>query len=180
MNGYLDAKYRAFGSKSEAEKAFRGGYPGSRKDRIKIQNKFYPFTSKPVTDSYSVDAACSGNPGALEFRCVYNKTGKQIFRKGPYKNGTNNIGEFLAIVHALIFLKEKGITRPVYSDSKNAISWILKKECKTQLSRNKKNEEIFELIERAESWLKNNAVINQVLKWQTEAWGEIPADFGRK
>jgi len=136
--------------------------------------------SKPIVDSYSVDAACSGNPGAFEFRCVHNQTRKQIFRKGPYREGTNNIGEFLAIVHALILFYEKGISLPIYSDSKNAINWVLRKKCRTQLARNKENTEVFKMIENAEIWLRNNPLHNQVLKWRTDGWGEIPADFGRK
>ena len=94
--------------------------------------------------------------------------------------GTNNIGEFLAIVHGLALLKQKGFDMPIYSDSVNAINWIKQKKCKTKLPRDAKTEELFCLIERAEKWLRENTYTTRILKWETKQWGEIPADFGRK
>jgi len=131
-------------------------------------------------ESISVDAACSGNPGMLEYRGVYTKTGKEIFHQGPFRNGTNNIGEFLAIVHALALLKQKNSQLPLYSDSRTALKWVQQKKAKTKLEKNEENEYLFELIARAENWLQNNEYSTPLLKWETEAWGEIPADFGRK
>ena len=110
---------------------------------------------------------------------MYLLTGQEIFHFGPVY-GTNNIGEFLAIVHALALLKQKNISMPVYSDSRNALSWVKQKKCKTKLERTAKTEELFRLIERAEKWLKENAYTTPLLKWETEKWGEVPADFGRK
>ena len=98
---------------------------------------------------------------------------------GPMK-GTNNIGEFLAIVHGLALLKKKGFDMPIYSDSANAISWVRQKKCKTKLPRNEETEELFTVIERAEKWLRENTYTTRILKWETKVWGEIPADFGRK
>ena len=127
----------------------------------------------------AVDAACSGNPGKMEYRGVHLPSFQQVFHFGPLY-GTNNIGEFLAIVHALALLKQKGIDMPVYSDSRNAIAWVKQKKCKTKLPRDAKSEPIFQLIDRAERWLHDNTYSTPVLKWETEQWGEIPADFGRK
>lgn len=115
----------------------------------------------------------------MEYRGVYLRTGQQIFHFGPI-HGTNNIGEFLAIVHALALLKKQGLSMPIYSDSRNAIGWIKQKKCKTKLERNARTEEVFQMIDRAESWLKNNSYNTQILKWNTSEWGEVPADFGRK
>ena len=126
------------------------------------------------------DGACSGNPGDMEYRGVYPPTMQEIFRIGPLKKGTNNIGEFLALVHGLALLKQKGSSLPIYSDSRNAIGWVKKKKCKTLLERVPENEPIFDLIERAEKWLKTNTYTTPILKWETSEWGEIPADFGRK
>ncbi|MCX6055609.1 MAG: hypothetical protein NTZ74_11975 [Chloroflexi bacterium] len=42
------------------------------------------------------------------------------------------------------------------------------------------NGPIFDWITRAEDWLDNNEYSNKLLKWDTIAWGEIPADYGRK
>lgn len=127
----------------------------------------------------AVDAACSGNPGPMEYRGVYLLTGQEVFHFGPVY-GTNNIGEFLAIVHALALMKQKNISMPVYSDSRNALSWVKQKKCKTKLERTPQTEKLFQMIERAEIWLKENKYTTPLLKWETDRWGEVPADFGRK
>ena len=115
----------------------------------------------------------------MEYRGVYLRTGQVIFHFGPVY-GTNNIGEFLAIVHALALMKQKGVNMPIYSDSRNAILWVRQKKCKTRLERTPRTEELYLLIERAEKWLKENPYTIPVLKWETRQWGEVPADFGRK
>ena len=135
---------------------------------------------QPNYNSISVDAASSGNPGKMEYRGVDTKTKKQLFIQGPFEEGTNNIGEFLALVHGLALLKKNKSDRILYTDSRTAMSWVKKKKCNTKLERNKKNEALFELIERAVNWLKENTYATTIVKWETKAWGEIPADFGRK
>ena len=135
----------------------------------------------PILESIAVDAACAGNPGIMEYRGVFTHNKQEIFRKGPYKNGTNNVGEFLALVHGIALLKSKNQENiPIYSDSKTAISWIRQKKCKTKLEFNESNATLKGLILRAEKWLQENTFKNPLLKWETKAWGEIPADFGRK
>ncbi|MDG1320835.1 MAG: reverse transcriptase-like protein, partial [Polaribacter sp.] len=135
----------------------------------------------PNLESISVDAACSGNPGKMEYRGVLTHNKKQLFLKGPYPNGTNNIGEFLALVHGIALLKSKNKESiPIYSDSRTAMSWVKQKKCKTNLHFDASNEDLLVLIKRAENWLKENTFKNPILKWETKAWGEIPADFGRK
>jgi len=184
VNGFTGAQYRAYPSRAEAEQALRTPYAaGAPKSPPAPQplRKLLPASAGgPLTDSYCVDAACSGNPGVLEYQGVYIATREPIFHKGPFPNGTNNIGEFLAIVHMLALLKSKGLSQPVYTDSKNAILWVKLKKCRTKLQPNAKNAPLFELIARAEEWLKTNTYETRILKWDTEAWGEIPADFGRK
>lgn len=131
-------------------------------------------------NAWAVDAGCSGNPGPMEYQCVDLATGQRVFHFGPLY-GTNNIGEFLAIVHALALMKQQGITdKVVYSDSRNAILWVKKKQCKTKLARDARTAGLFDIIARAEAWLRNHPVTVPVLKWETDRWGEIPADFGRK
>lgn len=182
--GYEGAKYKSFETREEAEKAFESspyeyikrsspGAPAQKKDVNA------PLPSSVVENSLAVDAACSGNPGAMEYRGVHVASRQEIFHFGPVY-GTNNIGEFLAIVHGLALLKQKGFDMPIYSDSVNAISWIKQKKCKTKLPREPKTEELFKLIERAEKWLRENMYTTKILKWETKQWGEIPADFGRK
>jgi len=181
VSGFSDAEYMAFESKSAAEKAFRSSFEDYKGKHIpNLSQEMLLAIGEPILDSYAVDAACRSNPGLLEYRCVHTRTRRQIFRNGPYANGTNNVGEFLAIVNALELFKQKGITSPIYSDSESAIAWVKHKRCKTDLIRDERNAMLFELIERAEAWLNENPYPNQVLKWKTKAWGEIPADFGRK
>jgi ribonuclease HI len=181
VTGYPDAEYKAFPSREAAEEAFRGQYEEYKGKHItSLSPQQLSEIGQPVLPSYSVDASCIGNPGRLEYRCVDNQTGREIFRQGPFENGTNNIGEFLGIVHALALCKKKSISLPIYSDSVDAIGWVKDKKCKTRLARDERNAELFDLIERAEAWLSNNEYTNNILKWETEAWGEIPADYGRK
>jgi len=181
VTGYADAEYKAFPSREAAEEAFRGQYEEYKGKHVSsLSQERLVEIGQPILASYSVDASCIGNPGLLEYRCVDNQTGQEVFRQGPFENGTNNIGEFLAIVHALALFKKKGIDLPIYSDSVDAIGWVKDKKCKTKLARDERNVELFDLIERAETWLRNNDYTNEILKWETEAWGEIPADFGRK
>ena len=136
--------------------------------------------SLPEYISIAVDAASSGNPGTMEYRGVDTLTKQVLFHKGPFKMGTNNVGEFLAIVHGLAFLKKQHSDRVLYTDSKTAISWVRKKECNTSLKPTPENKPLFDLIKRAEQWLKTNPYTTVVKKWDTKTWGEIPADFGRK
>ena len=130
--------------------------------------------------AWAVDAACSGNPGPMEYQCIDLQTGAQVFHFGPVK-GTNNIGEFLAIVHALALMEKQGIkNKVIYSDSYNAILWVKKKKCKTTLTHNSATEQLYQIIARAEQWLMTHNVTTPIIKWETKQWGEIPADFGRK
>ena len=180
IKGFEGALYKSFESIDEAEKALVSN-PHSyiSKPRSTIQSLIIN-DDKPIFQSISVDASCLGNPGLMEYRGVDTQTKKELFRNGPYEEGTNNIGEFLAIVHALAMLKDKNPNILIYSDSATAISWIKAKKARTKLELNEKNKRLFKLINRAEIWLQNNNWQNKILKWNTEAWGEIPADFGRK
>lgn len=184
VEGQDGAKYKSFETREEATEAFEKGYSYYLKaaSSAKAASNLAPQApiGKPINESLAVDAACSGNPGDMEYRGVYTATGQEIFHIGPLKKGTNNIGEFLALVHGLALLKQKGSDLPIYSDSRNAIIWVKKKKCKTLLEREPVNEPIFELIERAEKWLNSNTYTTTILKWETAVWGEIPADFGRK
>jgi len=172
--GFEGAQYKGFPTQIEAENALKKSYWQS------IEKKPLKIDKNIETPSIAVDAACSGNPGNMEYRGVDTETGTQIFRSKVYKSGTNNIGEFLAIVHCLALLKHRNSDLPIYSDSVNAQIWVKNCHCKTKLEKNEQNEEIFDLISRAETWLKENSYTNKILKWNTESWGEIPADFGRK
>jgi len=182
VDGYAQAKYKSFESRAEAEKAFKGNYWAFVKTAAPTQKSAGKVPrSAIIKDSLAVDAACSGNPGDMEYQGVHTTTDQQFFHVGPLKDGTNNIGEFLALVHALAMLKQMGKpAMPIYSDSKIAQGWVKKGKCNTKLEYTGRNDKIFDLIERAEQWLAANKITNPIIKWETEDWGEIPADFGRK
>lgn len=185
IDGYDGAIYKSFPTQEEAERAFNDNpwkYIGKNAKENQAQQKTLSISNNPeiIQNSIAVDAACSGNPGDLEYRGVYIQTGEEIFKQGPFEMGTNNIGEFLALVHGLALLKQKGSKLPIYSDSANAIAWVKNKKCKTKLEKIPENESLFYMIERAEKWLKENSYTNPIIKWETKKWGEIPADFGRK
>jgi ribonuclease HI len=183
VEGVLGAKYKGFPTKELAEMAWNDDFEKYLKKDLNAEKKIVcsnPLIGTPIPDSLSVDAACKGNPGILEYRGVDTKSGAEYFRQGPFPNGTVNIGEFLAIVHALALLKKIDSDWPIYSDSRTAIAWIRAKRIKTNLVPSEENKQLFELVERGLAWLKNNTYKNPILKWETAYWGEIPADFGRK
>ena len=203
VKGYPEAVFKAFSSREEAEIAYEEGpleYVGQRTtdnsqrttdngqqspDRLELLRKQAALKACQAlptavdAQAIAVDAACSGNPGQMEYRGVYLKTGEEIFHYGPVF-GTNNIGEFLAIVHGLALLAQRGYTIPIYSDSVNAMLWVKRKQCRTTLPLNDKTKALHEHIRRAETWLRTHSYSNDLRKWETEKWGEIPADFGRK
>lgn len=182
--GFPGAQYKSFPSSAEAELAFQKKpetilFSG----RAKTEKKSAPKKSSglPLNESIVVDAAWNSVQKDMEYQGIFYHTGKKIFHHGPLPNGTNNIGEFLAIVHALGYCKKHGLPdMPIYSDSRNAIGWVKLKKCKTNLELSAKTKHIHDLIQRAENWLHHNTYKNKVLKWETEDWGENPADFGRK
>jgi ribonuclease HI len=180
VKGYKDAEFKAFGGKAEAEKAFASKY-AQYKGKPASLGKWKDASVKPRFPSICVDAACDGSPGKLEYRGVNLETGEQLFHAGPYADGTNNVGEFLAIVHALTWLAKHKKKMTVYSDSENAIAWVNTGECKTKLKHTSKNALLFAIIKSAVNFLAENELDDdRVLKWDTDMWGENPADFGRK
>lgn len=182
--GYEGAQYKGYPTLELAEAAHKLNYWQAIKQGIDNREEgrgtFLDSQHSIQLPSLSVDAACSGNPGVMEYRGVDTATGREIFRMGPYPDGTNNVGEFLALVHGISLMQNNSCNFPIYSDSVSAIAWVRAKQCKTKLMRTERNIPLFDLIARAERWLQSNTYSNQILKWDTPNWGEIPADFGRK
>ena len=181
------ARYKAYDDQTAATLAFRG----DASEEINMLRTIashksavinYEAIPEIILDSIAVDGACAKNPGPMEYQGVNVRTGEQIFHVGPLEDGTNNVGEYLALIHALAMLDKKGdTTTPIYSDSRTAISWIKKGGHRSTLARTPNNARIFELLARADHWLITHyPVKNVILKWDTDKWGEIPADFGRK
>ncbi|TVR82525.1 MAG: ribonuclease H [Saprospirales bacterium] len=178
VTNFRGAKYKSFPTREEAEDAY---FSGPKEFMSKGRPKKSLEKPNPEPASIAVDAASSGNPGIMEYRGVWADNGDELFRMGPFEEGTANVGEFLALVHGLAFLHKHNMEQTsIYSDSKIAIGWVQRKKCNTKLKRSRKNEKLFELISRAEKWLKTHEFQNRIIKWPTKVWGEIPADFGRK
>ncbi len=183
VDGFAGAKYKSYQTRAMAEAAFAQGYDLAplKVDTKKATEAITPKANYPQSNALCVDAACSGNPGRMEYRGVELLTGKEMFHLA-YKRGTNNIGEFLAIVHGLALIqKDKLNYTEIYSDSRTAMGWVAAQRCKTRLEPSPQNQLLLEHIRRAEKWLKENERQGvPILKWDTKSWGEIPADFGRK
>lgn len=181
--GYQGAIYKSFPTEDEAWDALEGNYAdylGKDKKESSLSQEQLKAIGRPILDSISVDAACNSVTGRMEYQGVETQSGARLFSMGPFAGGSNNIGEFLALVHALAWCQKHGIHRPIYTDSRTAMAWVRNKKARTKVSRGSHNQELFELIRRAEKWLAANRWETPILKWETEAWGEIPADFGRK
>lgn len=177
--GFQGAVYKSFESKELAQSSFVTGKRPIVKRRSSLRSKSV-VTGDFIKNSICVDGAWNTATGVIEYQGVLTISGERIFHGGPYQDGTNNIAEFLAIVHALAYCKRHGLALPIYSDSRNAIGWVRDKLARTNHARSDRNAELFALIERAVNWLRSNSYENKVLKWETRSWGENPADFGRK
>lgn len=189
--GFPGALYKGFSSSEAATEAYRK-YTGTE-DRNELMN-LISMASKNTRslqdswkdnpeidrDAWAVDASCLGNPGKMEYRCINLKTGKVEFQMGPFEDATNNIGEYLALVHAMALMAKRGEYHNIYSDSRTAQSWIRNKKIKTSLQQTPRNAKVFELLARASVWVNTHSFPGKIIKWQTERWGEIPADYGRK
>lgn len=193
IEGFTNPVYKGFGSPSEAAEAYRkftqkadNGDLG--KFLVKASSRNLPKQGQPDymtnpevdLDAWAVDASCLGNPGKMEYQGVELMTGRTLFRIGPFDDATNNIGEFLAIVHAMALMMNQGKFHNIYSDSVSGMAWVRNRKIKTQLQQTPRNGKVFELMARAITWLNTHQFPCKVLKWQTDLWGEIPADFGRK
>ncbi|MEI3613260.1 ribonuclease H [Pseudogracilibacillus sp. SO30301A] len=189
-NNFKQAKFKSFESREQAEKAYREGWEahwGNRssqkalKNQLKKNEASNTSTSNEIDyNSISVDVGTRGNPGPVEYQGVDTRTGEVLFSYGPISKGTNNLGEFLAIVHALAYLNKIGSNKTIYTDSQNAMKWVREKKVSTTLKRDKTTAEIWHLIDRALDWLHTHSYENKILKWETKKWGEIKADYGRK
>lgn len=193
VDNYPGATFKGFDSPEAAAKAFRRGFERDESSELQslmlnAMRRNIPRAGKPDYMSFpeidlngwAVDASCQGNPGTMEYRGVELSTGRELFRVGPFQKSTNNIGEFLAIVHALSLMFSKGESHTIYSDSVTGMSWVRNRKVRTKLERCPKNEKCFQLVERALSWLNTHRITVNIRKWETERWGEIPADFNRK
>lgn len=184
VDEFPGAKFKGFTSKLKATEAFRSG-PSEQADisrAVARQTRVVNYEAFPDIDpaALTVDASCLGNPGRMEYRCVELATGRVVFQMGPFEHGTNNIGEYLAIVHALALLARTDDRRTIYTDSRTALSWLRRRGSNSKLKPDELNKPLLDLLARADIWVRNHTWPNRVIKWDTDRWGEIPADYDRK
>ena len=152
IKDFQGAQYKSFLTFEAAKEASKGNYfdyiGKSKSFKSELSQAQLKKIGQPNYNSISVDAASSGNPGIMEYRGVDTKTKKQLFIQGPFEQGTNNIGEFLALVHGLAFLKQHNSKCIMYTDSRTAMSWVRKKICNSKLERSAKNKPVFDLLNR--------------------------------
>lgn len=183
VHGVAGATYKSFITRAEAEAAFRGPSEliiGKQVLKVLLTPEQQKALGSPILESISVDGAWNTGSGAVEYQGVHTATKELLFHVGPLDDSTNNIVEFLGIVHALAYCKQKQLLLPIYSDSRNAMAWVRDQQARTKLIPTARNGKLFQLLERAVKWLRGNDYPNPILKWQTKGWGENPADFGRK
>lgn len=188
IKGFSGAKFKGFPSKEQAEAAMQYGWTDGKHSPNTKQSAARPESVHPnntnteyIADSISVDAACSGNPGVMEYQGVVTGTGAKVIQSKVYPAGTNNLGEFLAVVDALKYLSDRGDRHTViYTDSVSAIAWVRRRQVKTMLPVTPETQELWDDINQAIQWLDTHPYDNPILKWQTKDWGESKADFGRK
>lgn len=188
VNGYPGAKYKSFNSMESAVEAYRADDYGTRFFLKKLSDArgatpMIDYSTIPEIrlDAIAVDGACAKNPGPMEYRCVRVADGVEIFHQGPYAGGTNNIAEYLAIIHAAALLAQRGDgTTPIYTDSRTARAWLSRGRSNTKVVPTAENATVLNLLARADAWLASHRIANPILVWNTDEWGEIPADFGRK
>ncbi|HZG77132.1 MAG TPA: ribonuclease H family protein [Paenibacillus sp.] len=185
VDGVTGAKYKSYPTRAEADQAYEQGFRKAfAAAGAKGGGAAKASAKGPAGDydrnSICVDAASSGNPDIVEYQGVDTATGERLFHQGPIPKGTNNLGEYLAIVHGLAYLKQQGSDKTIYSDSQTAMKWVRDKKPATTLPRDASTEDIWRRVDRATAWLQANTYPNKIVKWNTEAWGEVKADFGRK
>jgi ribonuclease HI len=190
-SGAKGAKFKSFPNITEANKAFTESYElhygnsdGEKSTSGKIKVK---ITKKLDLKAYlTVDAAYNGKES--EWRGVMCGTDfphePEIFRSPVHSGGSNNIGEFLALIEGICYLlKSNQLHIPIYSDSKTALAWHRNKEHKSTVIDNKINDPVMmNKFFKSFDFLNGKAKeLNYILeKWHTKEWGEIAADFGRK
>ena len=179
LRGVSGTSFAGFKNVAEANEALRCGSLAEYRARAATRKPWIGHVQLPCI---VVDAACSGAPGPVEYRGVVIPEMYEAFRRGPYHQGTNNIGEFLAIVAGLRWLENTSLDFPLYSDSAVAIGWVTGRgECNTHQV---PGAELRDAIAAAERWLmlpSSRALAeSRVRKWDTRELGEIPADYGRK
>lgn len=186
IKGFSGALYQSYKTIEEATAAFNAGSPNAAatvisQSKSAAKVNVLPPAGKPTHECLTVDGAFSGSTKVMEYRCVMNVSGEVIFRSKPFVGGSNNLAEFLALIGAMRY--RDSIGEPlldIYSDSKTALAWVRDKQLNTTIDIDSLDPVVQGRITAAMRYLKANPPPKNLKKWDTAAWGEIPADYGRK
>lgn len=168
VNDFQGALFRGYSTWEEAHDAHLNGYW-----REVAKNKAVTPTTEVIRHSFATDAVHNAD-GTFSYFITDIEQSRTIYRSPSFHDSNLNVCRFLAIVHALAILTKTSDTRPVYSPSATAISWVSRRECRTSLCRTLGNTVTFDLIIRAGRFLADNLMSNPILRWESESWGEVP------
>lgn len=132
------------------------------------------------------DASYLSNTKLLEFRVVNIETGQELYRNSFADTlHTTNIGEFFGLVRGIKIHIDSNLALdyPIFSDSQVAIGWVNGLYVNSKNLRKPENRLFFPFVEKGLEYLRKITKAKKmppVLKWRTDIWGEIPADFDRK
>ena len=165
IDGYPSPGFAAFLSRAEAER------------ELEERRRLLAPAGPPPEAGIAVDAACAGAVGPLEYRGIDLRTGETVFAEGPVDAGTNNLGEFLAIVRALEMLDRQEVSGPIWSESDVAIAWVGEGRHRSSVKPTDRNRELRRRLCRAELFLVDAPAPADVRRWRSDAWGAIPVEF---
>lgn len=186
IKGFRNAEYKGFANKESAELEFQLGSPSGRSkiNEVKVSEKPEGASSKTKAPDYeclTVDGSYLGSKNMMQYRCVWNASGEEVFGTKPILGGNQNIAEFLALVGAMKYrVVTKQYDLHIYSDSKTALSWVRNKKIKSTYDLGQLDEIVQNRIYGALEFISKSGVAKNLFKWESALWGEIPADYGRK
>lgn len=174
VNGFSGALHKSFESLDEAEKAFEEYSESPNSTSTSIPPS--PYSIK----SFIVNGNCQDTFGEISYRWKISGSTSNAKEINLAMIGTKNIADFIAIVYLIKLSQKVKLNLPIYTNSKTAKNWILNKKCNHHLFVSKKTEAVLAVIKETEDWLSNNAVENEILFWDSVAWGKFPLVNRRK
>lgn len=105
---------------------------------------------------------------------IYDCINRKFVIKESFDGFCNqNVSDFIAIVHAIIYCKENNLNFPIYTNSTCALSWIKSKKTNSNYFKTSQNSKIYRLFKRADKKNKEIDYENQILLWKTKEFGKI-------
>jgi ribonuclease HI len=171
IHEFPKAKYKSFGTKNLAEEAF-----ANAAEYINEANQNETESPEPIAESICVHSyAISQN--IIGYAGYHTSAGDNYFKFENIETNHIHLADFVGLVHALAYCKEKSLALPIYSNSQNAINAIETINInRLQINPNTISQQAQNLINRAIQFLQNNTYINPILAWQTKNWGVMQSN----